>query len=154
MHKLQLLFILFICNITWSQKNDSLEITNQFRSLLTESNSEISKRSIQKIKGYYFNKSNLHKTWYWTELCKYYIQTGQLDEARKVADEGLTFWNSNKNTSKKAVFYNLLGSIESLQKSYQKALQAFQQAIEAYEKVNNKKAAAYVKTMLRISFLV
>lgn len=145
MYKLQLFFILFICNLCWSQKNDSIEITNQFRSILTESNTEISKESIEKIKENYFKKSSLHKTWYWTELSKFYIQTGQLNEARSIVNEGLTFWSTKKNSSKTAIFYNLLGSIESLEKSYEKAIKAFQLAIEGYEKTNNKKAAAYVK---------
>lgn len=136
----------------FSQNKDSLNISIQFRSLLNETNSDTIGQKIKSLKTRFFKKSDQHKTWYWTELTKYYIQTGKLEQARNSCEQGLKYWNSKKNTSKAATFYNLLGSIESLQKSYKKAIEAYQKAIEGYEKAGNEKAAAFVKNNIANTF--
>ena len=152
MQKFLILLSFLTYTAIWSQKLDSITLSNSFKSYLTAAPKENVNQQISQLKTIFFDKSEQHKMWFWTELTKYYIQLGKLEDAKKIAETGLSFWKSRKNKSRQATFYNLLGSIESLQKSYQKAIQAYQNSIELYELTGNEKSAAYVKNNIANTF--
>jgi two-component system, NarL family, sensor kinase len=125
-----------------ASQHDSLFISNQFKEAFTKPNQR--NAILKSLKSIEKDTSVQTKTWYYTELVKFNIQIGNLEEAEKEVWKGLQLKNPKSNASQ-GVFYNLLASIKSLQKEYDDAIKYFQKSIEIHTQHGNLKAAAYVK---------
>ena len=79
---------------------------------------------------------------YWE--ARYLLSTGQFGASRKVIDKHIAKYDSLAQECGK--FYNLLGSMFSLERDYKSAILYFQKTIAIYEHHDQEKNAAFIKS--------
>ncbi len=108
--------------------------------LLAESISE-NKKSDQKIQDIYLYN-----------LSKFYFQTGRLDQAFDVANQGLNLYRLAPHTYSAAKFHNLLGSVYSMQKNYEDGIKHYQYAIKILELSGDSHTVALIQNNIANTF--
>lgn len=89
---------------------------------------------------------------YLYNLSKFYFQTGKLDLAFDAAERGLDLYNLVPQTYAAAKFYNLLGSVYSMQKEYENGIKHYQYAIKILELAGDSHTVALIQNNIANTF--
>jgi tetratricopeptide (TPR) repeat protein len=144
MRAVLLLSILFICTTqsVFGQKKDSIRIAEAFTKALSDpTNKDTYLKDALQIKNKANNDYIEDVYSYWK--ARFFFYTGQFDEAEKVAN---TYLKKHPKAKSKAKFYNILGTVHTMRQDYKKAIASYEDAIDEFDKNDNAKGAALVKS--------
>jgi signal transduction histidine kinase len=138
--------------IATDQPKDSAAIVNYFQQALLQPDKRDSfallAESIAES-----NNSNLKiQDTYFYNLSKFYFQTGRLDPAFDVANQGLDLYKLAPHTYSAAKFHNLLGSVYSMQKDYENGIKQYQYAIKILELSGDSHTVALIQNNIANTF--
>jgi len=134
-------FLLFVSTFSFGQKEDSVKIAEAFtRALSDPANKDAYLNDALKVKSSK-NTAFIKDVYaYWN--ARYFFYSGEFDEAEKVVN---AYLRKNPEVQKKAKFYNILGTVNTMRQDYKSAIASYEMAIDDFEENKDKKGAALVK---------
>ncbi len=144
--------LIFLCIYTsvFSQKTDSTEIADFFSIKNLSQINDSSKDSIYKLVGIDLILQDL----YYYSDARLKLQTGQFDEAMKLANYRLDHLSKTLSNYTKAKYFNIIGSIHANKQENQKAIIFFGKALRISEEANEDAYAGMMENNIANMYFV